>query len=359
MSSGIVGAVVLGLGRALGETMAIAMVSGAELGALPSNIYSTMTTIAATVVSQLDSALTDSTNFAVKTLAEVSLVLMLITLLTNMAARALVRRASSTALPVGTRCLTCGRSRLGAGSSTRCSGRAACAALAVVIGPTLWMLIGVVGRAWPVFHFSVLVQDTQGNGGGLRNAIVGTVVLGLGVTLVAGTVSVLAGIYLSEFATGRTRSILRGAYEVLSGIPSIVLGYVGYIALVVDFDWGFSLAAGVVVLSVMSIPYITKATESALSSGADVVPGRGRGTWAAVRLDPAQDRAEAGDARDRHRHAGGARAGDQRDGADAVHGGLVGFAADRTTHRIAGRLPDLSDLDVLQPAVEVGPGLVL
>jgi phosphate transport system permease protein len=101
VSSGIVGAVVLGLGRALGETMAVAMVSGAELGAMPTNIYSTMTTIAATVVSQLDSALTDSTNFAVKTLAEVSLVLMVITLLTNMAARTLVRRTSGTALPVG------------------------------------------------------------------------------------------------------------------------------------------------------------------------------------------------------------------------------------------------------------------
>ncbi len=101
VSSGIVGAVVLGLGRALGETMAVAMVSGAVLGAMPANIYSTMTTIAATVVSQLDSALTDSTNFAVKTLAEVSLALMVMTLVTNVAARALVRRVSGRALPVG------------------------------------------------------------------------------------------------------------------------------------------------------------------------------------------------------------------------------------------------------------------
>jgi phosphate transport system permease protein len=142
---------------------------------------------------------------------------------------------------------------------------AACfGALAAVIAPTLWMLVGVIARALPVFRFSVLVQDTQGNGGGLRNAIVGTAVLAAGVMLVGGTVSVLAGIYLSEFASGTRRSILRGAYEVLSGIPAIVLGYVGYLALVVDFGWGFSLAAGVLVLSVISIPYITKATESAL-----------------------------------------------------------------------------------------------
>ena len=244
VSSGIVGAVVLGLGRALGETMAVAMVSGAELGAMPTNIYSTMTTIAATVVSQLDSALTDSTNFAVKTLAEASLVLMVITLADECGgscagAPRVGDRATSRA-----RYLKCGRSPLGAKTVNALWWTACFCCLAMVIAPTLWMLIGVVGRAVPVFHWSVLVEDSHGGGGGLRNAIVGTAVLGLGVMLVGGTVSVLTGIYLSEFATGRTRSILRGAYEVLSGIPSIVLGYVGYLALVVDFDWGFPWRPG-------------------------------------------------------------------------------------------------------------------
>ncbi len=101
VSTGIVGASVLGLARALGETMAVAMISGSILGATPTNVYSTFSTIAASIVTQLDSALSDGTGFYVKTLAEAGLVLMLITLLTNIGARLLVKRVATTALPVG------------------------------------------------------------------------------------------------------------------------------------------------------------------------------------------------------------------------------------------------------------------
>lgn len=101
VGSGIIGAVVLGLGRALGETIAVAMTCGLLLGSLPANIYGAMTTIAATVVNSLDTAFGDASRFTVRTLAELALVLMIITLATNVVARLLVRKVSGTALPVG------------------------------------------------------------------------------------------------------------------------------------------------------------------------------------------------------------------------------------------------------------------
>ncbi len=101
VGAGSVGAVVLGLGRALGETMAVAMVCGVALASVPSNLYDTMTTISATVVTQLDSAFQDGTGFEVRALAEAGLVLMVLTLAVNIFARMLVRRVSGTALPVG------------------------------------------------------------------------------------------------------------------------------------------------------------------------------------------------------------------------------------------------------------------
>jgi phosphate transport system permease protein len=101
VGGGIVGASVLGLARALGETIAVAMVSGFALGHIATNLYAAMTTIAATIVNFLESAFLDPTGLALHTLAELGLVLMIITLATNVVARLLVRRVTGVALPVG------------------------------------------------------------------------------------------------------------------------------------------------------------------------------------------------------------------------------------------------------------------
>jgi phosphate transport system permease protein len=142
-------------------------------------------------------------------------------------------------------------------------------ALLLIIGPVLWLMIGIIGRAVPHFSWSVLTHPTAGESGGLENAIIGTLLLMLGVLIIAGGIGILAGLHLAEFAKPRKNGkesggILRTASDVLSGFPSIVLGYVGYAALVLGLHWNFSLLAAWIILSIMVIPYIAKSTETAL-----------------------------------------------------------------------------------------------
>ena len=89
----LIGATILATGRALGETMAVLMVSGNALNYLPPSIYSPVSTMAAFIASQLDSALQDPTGLAVRSLAEVALVLSVISVGVNGLARLVLHRA--------------------------------------------------------------------------------------------------------------------------------------------------------------------------------------------------------------------------------------------------------------------------
>ncbi|HET9072510.1 MAG TPA: phosphate ABC transporter permease PstA [Acidimicrobiales bacterium] len=137
-------------------------------------------------------------------------------------------------------------------------------ALVAIAGPVVWVLAGVFARALPHWQWKVLWTTGAAGTGGLLNEIVGSLLLLLGVAILAGAVGLGTGIYLAEYSKGRLGGFLRTASEVLAGIPSIVLGYVGYIAFVVTFHWSFSLLAGLITLTLMGIPYTAKSTELAL-----------------------------------------------------------------------------------------------
>ncbi len=138
--------------------------------------------------------------------------------------------------------------------------------LSLVAGAVFWVVGAAIANAVPGWRWSVLTETTTGIGGGLANTIAGTAVLMVGVGIMAGLVGIGTGLYLAELAPpSRVVSLLRSASEVLSGVPSIVFGYAGYVALCVGLHWGFSLLAALIVLSVLVVPYVAKSTEIALN----------------------------------------------------------------------------------------------
>lgn len=136
--------------------------------------------------------------------------------------------------------------------------------LVAIVGPAAWIIGQLMMKVAHGWHWNVITSVGVGLGGGLENEILGSLLIVIGVVMVAGTVGILSGLYLAQYGDGPVGSVLRTASEVLAGVPSIVLGYVGYVALVVHFHWGYSLGAGVLVLTVMVVPYITKTTEVSL-----------------------------------------------------------------------------------------------
>ncbi|PKY10045.1 phosphate ABC transporter, permease protein PstA [Acidithiobacillus marinus] len=132
------------------------------------------------------------------------------------------------------------------------------------------MFLSIIGdvfiHAWPALNVKLLTEITNGIGGGLKNAIEGSIVISFGSILLAAPIGISAGIYLSEHGQGMAGKTLRFLSDVLVGVPSIVLGYVGYITMVIYLGWQFSVAAGIITLTIMLLPYIARSTELAVSN---------------------------------------------------------------------------------------------
>ncbi|MFM8178371.1 MAG: phosphate ABC transporter permease PstA [Candidatus Kapaibacterium sp.] len=111
--------------------------------------------------------------------------------------------------------------------------------------------------------FTHLPKPVGETGGGMANAIVGTLIM-MGMSALIGVpVGILCGVYLSEYGRNRFASVVRFLVEVMSGLPSIIVGIFTY-ALVVKPMGRFSAYAGAVALAVLMIPTITKTTDELL-----------------------------------------------------------------------------------------------
>jgi len=100
-------------------------------------------------------------------------------------------------------------------------------------------------------------------GGGMANAIIGSVFILAIASIIGVPFGVGAGIYLAEFGRNRLGSIIRFTADVLNGVPSIVIGIVAY-AMVVLYQKHFSALAGGVALAIMMVPTISRTTEEML-----------------------------------------------------------------------------------------------
>jgi phosphate transport system permease protein len=120
---------------------------------------------------------------------------------------------------------------------------------------------GVSSLNWAFFtHMPAPVGET---GGGMANAIVGTLMVTAMGAVVAIPVGMLAGIYASEYRGTRFAAVTRFAADTLNGVPSIVVGIFAYGIAVLPFH-RFSALAGSVALGIMMLPLVMRTTEELL-----------------------------------------------------------------------------------------------
>ncbi len=155
------------------------------------------------------------------------------------------------------------------------------AAMALGLAVLLWILFVLFSKGVAAVDWNMFTQDTPApgsEGGGLRNAIIGSLMM-LGLTVLVSTpVGILAGIYLAEYGNeSKTAEVTRFVTDIMLSAPSIVLGLFVYAILVAPMGH-FSGLAGSLALSLIAIPVVVRTTENMLR----LVPGSLREAAAAL-----------------------------------------------------------------------------
>lgn len=136
----------------------------------------------------------------------------------------------------------------------------------------LWILYVLLFNGLAALDLNMFTHDTPApgsEGGGLRNAIVGSLLMVGATVLFATPIGIFAGVYLAEYGdTSKTAELTRFVTDIMLSAPSIVLGLFVY-AIAVATVGGFSGWAGTLALSLIAVPVIVRTTENMLR----LVPG--------------------------------------------------------------------------------------
>jgi len=145
------------------------------------------------------------------------------------------------------------------------------AAVAVALVPLFFIFAYVLQKGFSSLNwdfFTKMPKPVGESGGGMANAMLGTLYL-IGIaSVLAIPVGVIAGVYLSEYGKKPFASLVRFTADVLNGVPSIVIGIFAYGLAVLPVKH-FSALAGGLALGFMMVPIITRTTEELLN----LVPG--------------------------------------------------------------------------------------
>ena len=312
--SGIAAAIILGIGRAIGETMAVLMVAG-NAAIIPDplwNILSPLRTLTGTLGIEMGEVSVGSEHY--NALFGIAVVLLIITLVVNLSAVAILRHLREgrtrhqvpiqlistaakdsliriakisgmilviiflfTAAPWWFAALILLSGAAWYSGSGRLSQKhietfafclITCAAI-TVITILLILLQDIIINGLPALSWEFLTQPPKdlGRAGGIFPAIVGTLYLVGGAILIALPLGVGAAIYLVEYTReGRITGIIRTGVDLLNGTPSIVFGLFGFAFIVLFLNFGVSMIAGQITLSLMVLPTVIRTTEESLKS---------------------------------------------------------------------------------------------